>query len=106
MEREFPPAQMGTPTQDVVDTRWVSTWKEVEERKTEKARLVAEGRRDPEFRDGDGDNAGLVNRRPSHSQLVSLGALGTRNIWSLDIKNAVIQADGFDREVYERAPCE
>ena len=39
-------------------------------------------------------------------QLISLGALKRWAIWSLDAKNAFLKADGFERGVYVRAPCE
>ena len=37
---------------------------------------------------------------------MSLGALEDWKIWSLEVKSALRQADGFGREVYVRAPCE
>ena len=89
----------------MVDTRWVLARKEVDGAKTAKARLVAEGYQEPDLREGNVDGAGCVSHRSSHLQLVSLGPLKQSSIRSLDIKNAFLQADGFDREVYLRAPC-
>ena len=86
-------------SRDVVGARWVLTWKQV------KARLVAKGYQDPGIRNGNVDIAGYVSRRSSRLQSLSLGALKRRAIWSLDVKNALLRADGFDRAVYVRAPC-
>ena len=55
---------------------------------------------------GNVDSAACVSRRSSHLQVISLGALGKWPLWSLDIKNAFLQADGFDRGVFLRAPRE
>ena len=70
------------------------------------ARLVAKGYRNPDLRDGDVDIAGCVGRRSSNLQTISLGALKKWPIRSPRIKNAFLQADGFDRDVYLRAPSE
>ena len=50
---------MDTQAKDIVDTRWVLTWKEVDGRKTVKARFVAKGYQDPDLRDS---NAGPRTR--------------------------------------------
>ena len=89
-----------------MDTRWVLTWVEVDGVETVKARLVAKGYQDPDFRMGNVDIAGYVSRRSSHLQVISLGAFVSRTLWSLDIKNACHQADGFNRDVFLRVPCE
>ena len=65
---------MGTQTKDVVDTRWVLTWKEVGGKKTEKARLVAEEYQGPDLRDGNARIARCVNGRSPQLQLISLSA--------------------------------
>ena len=44
--------------------------------------------------------------RSSHLEVVSLGALKKWKLWSLDIKNACLQADPVRREVYLHAPPE
>ena len=59
----FSPGLMGTQTRDVVDARWVLTWKVMEGQRTVKASLVAKGYQDPDLRDGDVDLAGCVSRR-------------------------------------------
>ena len=101
----FSPAPMGAQTEDVVDTRWALSWKEVEGKRAATARLVAEGSQGPDLKGGNVDTAGCVSRRSPRLQPISLGALKKRAIWSLDIKNSYPQADGFDREVCVHAPC-
>ena len=103
--RVFSPIQPGTQQENLVDTRWVLAWKEVDGVKTAKARLAAKGFQGPDLRMGNVDIAGCVSCRSSHLQVVSLGALRKWPLWSLDIKNAFLQADGFDRDVLLRAPC-
>ena len=71
----YSPAQMGTQGKDVVDTRWAPTRKEVNGKKTAKARSVAHGRQDPDLRDGNVEIAGCVSPRSSHLQLLFLGPL-------------------------------
>ena len=39
----FSPVEMGSQKKDVVDTRWVSAWREVGGMKTVKARFAAKG---------------------------------------------------------------
>ena len=68
----------GTQSKDLVDARWVLTWKEVDGSKTLKARLVAKGYGDPDLRNGNVEIAGRVCRTSSHCQLISPGALGKR----------------------------
>ena len=72
--------QVGTQTEDVVETRWVLTWREVEGKKTVKVRFVAKRYQDPDLRDGNVDIAGWVNRRSSHLRLIFLIALKKREI--------------------------
>ena len=98
--------QLGTQTKDVVDTRWVLTWNEVDGAKAVEARLAPKAYQGPDLRDGDVDTARCVSRRSSHLQLTSLVVLNTREIWRLDIEHASPQADGFGRNVYVRPPCE
>ena len=102
----FSPVKMGSHPEDVADTRWLLTWKEVEGAKTVKARFAVKGFQGPDLRNGNADIAGFVSRRSSQLQLISLGALKEWAIWSLDMENAVFRADGLDREVCVRAPCE
>ena len=74
--------------------------------KTVKAKLVYKGYQDPDVHMGNVEIAGRASRRSSHLQVISLGALGKWPLWCPDIKNACLQADGFDRDVYLRAPCD
>ena len=69
-----------------------------------KARLVAEGFQDLDLTEGLVDSSGCVSLRSSHLQVVSLSALNKWKIWSLDIKDARLQADGFDRVVFFACP--
>ena len=95
----FRQEKSGAPSEDLVDMRWALTWKEVYDEKTARARLAAKGCQDPDPRTGNVDIAGCVSRRPSHVQLISLGALKKWPPWRLDIRNAFPGADGFDRAV-------
>ena len=69
------PVEMGAQSEEMMDTNWVSTWKEVGGENTVKARLVAKGYQAPDPRYGHVDIAGCVSRRSSRLQLISLGAL-------------------------------
>ena len=60
---------------DVAGARWVLTWKVVDGVKTVKARLAAEGRQDPDLKDGLVETSGCVSMQASHLQVVSLAAL-------------------------------
>ena len=75
-------------------------------RKCVKARLVAKGPQDPDSREGLANTSGCVSLRSSHLQVVSLSAVREWELWSLDIKNAFLQADGFERDVVLHAPLE
>ena len=72
----FSLVRMGAESRDLVDTRWVLTWKGADGVKTAKARLVAKGYQDPDLRGGNVDFAGCVGRRSSHLRLISLGFRG------------------------------
>ena len=71
-----------------------------------KGRLVARGFQDPDLAAGLVDTSSCVSLRSSHLQVISLSALKKWSLWSLDIKNAFLQADPFPREVYLQAPRE
>ena len=101
----FSPVKIGAQAEDLVDTPWALTWKEVDGVKTAKARLVAKGFQDPDLREESVDIAGCVSRRSSHLLLISLGSLKKWPVRSLDIRSALLQAAVFDREVHLRAPC-
>ena len=61
---------------------------------------------EPNLKDGLVETSGCVGLRVSHLQVLSLGALKEWQIWSLDIKNAFLQADGSQREVFLLPPVE
>ena len=65
-----------------------------------KSHLVATGFQDPDLLEGVADTSGRVSFRSSHLQVVALGAITKWELWSLDIKNAFLQEDGFDRDVF------
>ena len=69
-----------------------------------KARLAAKGFQDPDLKDGLVETSGCVSLRSSRLQVISLSAIRKWKLWSLDIKNACSQADGFERDVFLRAP--
>ena len=87
-----------TVSNEIVQTRWVLTWKMVDDKKKAKARLATKGFQDPDLREG------LVSLRSSHLRVISAGATRKRKIWSLGFKNAFRQADGFARDVFIYAP--
>ena len=69
-----------------------------------KARLVAKSYQDPDPRMGNAEIAGRESRRSSHLHVIYLGALRKWPLWSLDVKDACLQADGFGCDAYLRAP--
>ena len=71
-----------------------------------KAHSFAKGHQGPGLKKGRVGTSGFVCLRSSHLQVISLGALKKRIIWSLDIKSAFPRADGFGRQVFLRAPVE
>ena len=71
-----------------------------------KARLVAKGFQGPDLKAGLVDTSGCASLRSSHPQVVSLRAIRQWKVWSLDIKNAFLLADGFARGVFLHAPTE
>ena len=67
---------------------------------------MAEGFQDPDMKEGLMETSGCVSLRSSHLQVVSLSAVRQRKLCSLDVKYAFLQADGFERDVFLRAPME
>ena len=102
----FSPHSACAVQKQLVQTRWVLTWKIVEGKKRVTARLVAKGFQDPDLKDGLVETSGCVGLRSSHLQVISPSAIRQRKLWSLDIKNAFLRADGFDRDVFLHAPEE
>ena len=71
----FSPVPQTTVTKDGVETRWVPTWKDLDGKRTVKARLAARGFQDPDLADGLADTPSCVSPRSSHLQVISLSAL-------------------------------
>ena len=65
---------------------------------------MASGHQDPDLRGGLVGAAGCVSLRSSHLQVISPCAIRKSNAWSLDIKNAFSQVDGFGRDGCLQAP--
>ena len=84
--------------------RLVLTWGTVEGKKCVKARLAAKGFQGPDLQDGLVETSKCVSFRPSHLQVIPLSAIRKWKLCSLDIKNAFLQADGFERDVFLHAP--
>ena len=74
--------------------------------KTGKARLVAKGCQGPDLKAGFVETSGCVSLRSSHLQVIFLAALRGWRLWSVDIKNAFLQSDGFGRDVCIQSPPE
>ena len=96
----FSPVKSNSLSKKSVDSHWVLTWKMVEGLKTVKARVVAKGFQDPDLQEGLVDTSGCVRLRSSHLQVISLSALKKWRLWSLDIKDAFLQADPLQRDVF------
>ena len=90
----------------IARTRWVLTGKTADGRRCVRARQVAKGLKDPDSHEGPVDTSGCVSLRSSHLQVISRSAIRKWKLWSLDLKNAFLQADGFDRDVFLHAPAE
>ena len=93
-------------SKEIAQTRWVLTWKMVDDKKRVKARLLAEGFQDPDLQEGPVGTSGCVNLRSPHLQVIPLSAIRIWNLWSSDNKNEFLQADGFGRDVFRYAPDE
>ena len=79
----FSPVPQTKVTKDVVETRWVLTWKALEGKRTLKARLVSRGFKDPDLAEGLADTSSCVSLRSSHLQVISLSALKKWKLWCL-----------------------
>ena len=93
------PAARVNGARTIRDTRWVLTCEVLEAKTPAGARLVAQGFQDPDLRHQLGETAGCLSFRLSHSQLLTLCAPEAWRIWSLDIQNALLQADSCHRGV-------
>ena len=75
-------------------------------KKCVRAHLVAKGSQDPDLQEGLVDAPGRVSLRSPHLQVISRSAIRKWKLRILDIKNAFLQSDGFDRDVFLHAPAE
>ena len=91
---------------DSLGTRRILTWEMVDGAKTVKLQLAAKGIQDSDLKEGVVDTPGCAGLRSSRPQDIPGSALKKWGIWSLDIKNAFLQADGFDRDVLLGSPSE
>ena len=96
----FSPLHACKVQEQLVDTRWVLTWKMAEGEKCAKARLAAEGFQGPDLKDGLVETSGCVSLRSSRLRVISLSAIRDWKLWSMDMKNAFLQSDGFGRDVF------
>ena len=74
----------------------------VDGKKGAKARLLAKGYQGPDQEDGPAGLSGYLCFHLSRLQVISLRAPTKWGIWSLDIKIALLQADGSGRDVFHR----
>ena len=102
----FPPRDACKVRKQIVQRRWLLTRKMAEGKKCVKARLVAKCFQGPDLKDGLVDSSGCVSLRSSHLQVAPLSAIRQWKLWSLDVKNAFLQADGLERDVFLHAPIE
>ena len=89
-----------------MNTRWVLAWQVVEDKRDVKARLVDKGCQGLDLKAGPTVTWGCVSLRSPHLRAISLSVPRRRELWSVDIKNALLRADSCEREVYLRAPVE
>ena len=62
----FSPLLRKRVARDIVDTRWVLTWKSADGRRAAKARLMAREFQDPDLTAGSADTSSCVSLRSSH----------------------------------------
>ena len=65
---------------------------------------MATGFQDPDLLEGLVDTSGCASLRSPYLQFIPLGAAKTWKLECLDIKNALLQADGFGLDVFLHAP--
>ena len=73
---------------------------------TAMARLAAKGFQGPGLKDAIADTSGCLSLRLPHLQAISLSALTKWKLWSVGIKDACQQADGFTRAVFSHGAPE
>ena len=97
---------MGNPSKAIADARRALTWATVDGKWDVKACIAANGYQGPYLEAGPAETSGCASLRASHVQVTPLSAPKKWKLRNLDIKDASIEADGFDREVPLRAPLE
>ena len=90
----------------IAQARCVPTWKMADGQESVKERLVGKGYQVPDLRGGIVDASRCVSHRSSHLQVISLCALKKRKLRTLDAKDALLQVDGFTRDVFPQAQPE
>ena len=85
----------GASSNAVADSRWALTWKTLDGQSNVKARPVPKGSQGRDLKDGLVETAGCVGLRSSHLRPISLSALIKWERRSVDIRNALPQADTF-----------
>ena len=93
-------------SKQVVRARWVLTPEMADGHKSVEAGLAAKGFQDPGPQAVTADASGRVSPRLSPLQASSLCAIKKWMLWSLDVKNAFLRADGFTRDALLQAPIE
>ena len=94
------PIQESDISKKAIDSRWVLNWMMVDDVMQVKARLVTKGFQATDLTEGLVVSSGCVSLWSSHILVVSLCALNKWMFWSLDIMDALLQAEGFDRVVF------
>ena len=102
----FKPVKENALPKPIVETRWIHIWEMGEGKKDVQARLVAQGYRGLDLRDGLVETSGCVSVRPSHLQVRPSDALEKWNIWSPGIRKTCMRAAGFRRNVLLRDSAE
>ena len=73
-------------------------------KKDVKARIVENAYHGLDSKNATVNASEYVHPRSSHPPATSLGALKGWAAWTLDIRNALLRADGFGRDAYLHAP--
>ena len=101
---DFKPVKPHVSARPAAGPRRALTWKVADGRATVKRRLVTNGFQDPDLKNGLVETAGRVSLLPSPLKAGSLSAVAKWRLRGVGIRDALPQADNFDREVFLRAP--
>ena len=88
----------------LVETGLTPTWKLANGQKTAKACLAAEGQQVPDLEHGPAETSGGASLRPPRLHAISLSAIRKWRLRSPVTEDACLQAGGFGRGVFARAP--